>query len=380
MKKHRAGKLRFRNGDSTDRLSYLPDCILHRILSLVDTKIVVQTSVLSRSWRYVWKHVPALNLEVSSFDHSHKRFNTFVDKVLSLRYPTNVDEISYYNSEQNGKVLKEADGGPLVVRLVEYAVSHETQRLDLNLSAGFRERDSYKFPQSYRSIPSCSLRTLKLAHFVIDDRFKSFGFQLLTTLELKNCRFESNSKLFDPFSGFPCLQSLSIDNGDIIRTERLRIAGVQLHSLELECVNLHRSEIEIYAPKLKSFILVHCGNYPPLSSLVFPSLDHADIDYDARACDEYYESTTTKENSVLMLQAFRDVKSLALGSNAIEVLCEDFEFLDQQPSPFTRLENLTFELPMKRNNINIPYKLASYFLKASSCPSPNIKISKQYLE
>ncbi|CAN1176064.1 Probable FBD-associated F-box protein At1g32375 [Linum perenne] len=237
MKKHRAGKLRFRNGDSTDRLSYLPDCILHRILSLVDTKIVVQTSVLSRSW------------------------------VLSLRYPTNVDEISYYNSvrardsdsdEQNGKVLKEADGGPLVVRLVEYAVSHETQRLDLNLSAGFRERDSYKFPQSYRSIPSCSLRTLKLAHFVIDDRFKSFGFQLLTTLELKNCRFESNSKLFDPFSGFPCLQSLSIDNGDIIRTERLRIAGVQLHSLELECVNLHRSEIEIYAPKLKSFILVHC--------------------------------------------------------------------------------------------------------------------------
>ncbi|CAN1176066.1 F-box/LRR-repeat protein 13 [Linum perenne] len=246
MKKHRAGKLRFRNGDSTDRLSYLPDCILHRILSLVDTKIVVQTSVLSRSWRYVWKHVPALNLEVSSFDHSHKRFNT---------------------------------------------------------------------------IPSCSLRTLKLAHFVIDDRFKSFGFQLLTTLELKNCRFESNSKLFDPFSGFPCLQSLSIDNGDIIRTERLRIAGVQLHSLELECVNLHRSEIEIYAPKLKSFILVHCGNYPPLSSLVFPSLDHADIDYDARACDEYYESTTTKENSVLMLQAFRDVKSLALGSNAIEVIC-----------------------------------------------------------
>ncbi|CAN1333450.1 Putative FBD-associated F-box protein At5g56440 [Linum perenne] len=96
----RVGKWRPRlcDADTTDRLSYLPDFVLYHILSFVDTKTVVQTSVLSRRWRCVWKHVPALVFDSLSFDHHSKRFNTFVDKVLSLRYPTNVDKISYFNT------------------------------------------------------------------------------------------------------------------------------------------------------------------------------------------------------------------------------------------------------------------------------------------
>ncbi|CAN0878542.1 F-box/LRR-repeat protein 25 [Linum grandiflorum] len=45
---------------SADRLSSLPDSILHHILSFLDIKCVVQTSVLSRMWRCVWKHTPVL--------------------------------------------------------------------------------------------------------------------------------------------------------------------------------------------------------------------------------------------------------------------------------------------------------------------------------
>ncbi|CAN0891399.1 F-box/LRR-repeat protein 25 [Linum grandiflorum] len=51
-----------------DRLSDLPDSILHHILSLVndDTRYSVRTSVLSKRWTSVWKYIPALTFNRSS--------------------------------------------------------------------------------------------------------------------------------------------------------------------------------------------------------------------------------------------------------------------------------------------------------------------------
>ncbi|CAI0375486.1 unnamed protein product [Linum tenue] len=45
------------------RVSDLSDDILYHVLSsLRDAKLVVQTSVLSKRWRYLWKDVGILNL------------------------------------------------------------------------------------------------------------------------------------------------------------------------------------------------------------------------------------------------------------------------------------------------------------------------------
>ncbi|CAL1386501.1 unnamed protein product [Linum trigynum] len=57
----------------TDRLSHLPEPIIHHILSFLDTKAAVQTSVLSRVWRFAWKHVPALHFRSDSFEQ-HSSF------------------------------------------------------------------------------------------------------------------------------------------------------------------------------------------------------------------------------------------------------------------------------------------------------------------
>ncbi|KAK0595334.1 hypothetical protein LWI29_005659 [Acer saccharum] len=46
-----------------DRLSNLPDPIIHHILSLMNTKYAVQTCVLSKKWRYHWTHIHSLNLK-----------------------------------------------------------------------------------------------------------------------------------------------------------------------------------------------------------------------------------------------------------------------------------------------------------------------------
>ncbi|CAN1253946.1 F-box/FBD/LRR-repeat protein At4g00160 [Linum perenne] len=192
----RASKWCRYDGDSTNRLSYLPDFVLYHILSFVDTRTVVQTSVLSRWWRCVWKHFHTLDFNIHSFRYCCKRFRTFVDKVLSLRYPTKVDKISYVLIWR-------------IQKLLEYAVSQETRHLVLNMSCEL-DYHAYKFPQSYRSISNCNLNTLQLLNFVIDDRFESFGFQLLTKLELNFSIYDSDQELRDPFSKFPCLKNLRI--------------------------------------------------------------------------------------------------------------------------------------------------------------------------
>ncbi|XP_026395680.1 F-box/LRR-repeat protein At3g59210-like isoform X2 [Papaver somniferum] len=76
-----------------DRVSNLPESLIHHILSFLYMKYVVQTSILSRRWRYVWTTVSTLVFSVNEFAspgtvlHSIQmnKFTRFIDKVLLLR-------------------------------------------------------------------------------------------------------------------------------------------------------------------------------------------------------------------------------------------------------------------------------------------------------
>ncbi|KAL3634934.1 hypothetical protein CASFOL_021988 [Castilleja foliolosa] len=66
-----------------DRLSQLPQPILHQILSLLSQKDAIRTCVLSKSWRYLWHG--RLNFEFSDFYHGLARKEEiwpFLDKTL----------------------------------------------------------------------------------------------------------------------------------------------------------------------------------------------------------------------------------------------------------------------------------------------------------
>ncbi|CAN1300083.1 hypothetical protein LINPERPRIM_LOCUS24444 [Linum perenne] len=184
--------------------------------------------------------------------------------------------------------------------------------------------------------------------------------------ELISCRFE-----YDPLSKFPCLKNLSIRSNNLKgKLKRLRIAGLHLHSLDLQGLVL--SEIEIFAPNLKSFIVSECEELLRFSEPAFPTLEHGTFDMGTGDYD-----ILPKETAVLLLQAFRNVKSLTVGKFTNKLLCEDFEFLEQQPSSFTRLETLNLDCWPEESK-KIPYKLVNYFLKGSLCPSPNIELVRLY--
>ncbi|CAN0897324.1 Putative F-box/LRR-repeat protein At5g02700 [Linum grandiflorum] len=346
---------------STDWLSQLPDAILDHILSFVDTKTVVQTSVLSRQWRYVWKHVPALNLDYNSFGCCLVKFASFVDKVLLLRHPLNVNRIRYWNGRWDHPLADPWADDPLVASVFEYAVSHGTKHLMVYMD--YSLSDTYRFPESYSFVSECDLKTLSLRCFHIDNWFQSFGFRVLTEMRLVACTFRSDQEPLDPFSEFPCLKNLVLDTCDMGMCEGFRISGLQLHNVELLVPFF--GKMEISAPKLKSFKLEGIRQPLAFTELDLPSLDHADIqDID------YGYSDITEEEWDFLFRGCRNVKSLTLCNVIIEALCEISDFLEQQPCPFTRLETLNLRMKPK----NIPYKVMSYFFKGSSCASPSINI------
>ncbi|CAI0413382.1 unnamed protein product [Linum tenue] len=310
-----AVKSRSVGGNTTtysDRLSHLPDFIIHHILSFVDTKCAVQTSVLSRGWRYSWKHVPVLILHNSSFGQ-YSSFERFVDNVLSLRHPFNVREMIYtviYPPEEE----EEEE----FVKLIKYAVSHDAHRLVLKLFFIMVPEDSYRFSDLFSTISNCRLKTLELYGVGIDSGFESYGFPMLTTLKLGQCLLASDKDgVFDPFSILPCLENLVLSHCNHLDRGRLKICGPQLLSLELELVS--SSNMEIFAPRLKFFRLEHDLESLNFSKLTLPSLDDAVIMINDEV--EFMEGNegSVRQGVVSLFQGLSNVTTLQLDSVTIEV-------------------------------------------------------------
>ncbi|EYU30181.1 hypothetical protein MIMGU_mgv1a007194mg [Erythranthe guttata] len=67
-----------------DRISDLPKDILQRILYLLSQEDAVRTSVLSKSWRYIWCTRPNLDFSDSNFKGNNQQFLSTVGNTLQL--------------------------------------------------------------------------------------------------------------------------------------------------------------------------------------------------------------------------------------------------------------------------------------------------------
>ncbi|EAY77568.1 hypothetical protein OsI_32607 [Oryza sativa Indica Group] len=80
-----------------DRLSALPDNVLRRIMSFLNARQSVQTCVLSRRWRHLWRSLPRINADYTEFCFAcldekkekvqEARFKKFVSTLLLRRDP-----------------------------------------------------------------------------------------------------------------------------------------------------------------------------------------------------------------------------------------------------------------------------------------------------
>ncbi|GJV95914.1 F-box domain containing protein [Tanacetum coccineum] len=111
----------------SDRLSSLPNDLIHKILSSVSLKQAIETSGLSSRWRYIWTSMPYLDFSTQSFSKSNK-FSKFVTNVLSRR--DNQVQLSSVKLCFRGKATQ-----VFIKRILNHAFSHNIKQLTFVSSA-----------------------------------------------------------------------------------------------------------------------------------------------------------------------------------------------------------------------------------------------------
>ncbi|CAL1352071.1 unnamed protein product [Linum trigynum] len=268
-----------------DRMSYLPDNILHHILSLLDTKSLVQTSLLSKRWGRVWKEVPVLNFSNVCFKCSSS-FEEHVIKILSLRSD------SAAVSRVNFKVWSWIDcqyafscSTDLFDRVMKYAASNghrgSLRHLSISHSGNYLVELALAASIKAHHHHHQSLKTLNLESFSLELDGGSgsgatlfSGFNQLTNLELHNCCMTSSvSSVVEPFVDLPCLKHLRLVDSYVSPPCLLKVSGPGLLDLQIHSTFVRYHKFEVFAPKLKS--LCFRGGLEQLVRLNLPSLDHA---------------------------------------------------------------------------------------------------------
>ncbi|CAN1836917.1 Putative F-box/LRR-repeat protein At5g02930 [Linum perenne] len=206
--------------DIIDRLSDLPDSVLHHILSFLDTKSSVQTCILSRRWRSLWKYVPVLTFSKSSL-RSNCDFEQYVDKVLSVRSDCcDGSRVCKVRTDFRGEKSMH-----LLERIMKYAASHGVQKLFISsrLVGSF---------DVVRTVFLCyqSLKVLELNRVFVEQNVVEFWsrLELIESLTLSRCclNFE------DAFANFSRLETLKLQHcfcSTGIRTSVLKV------TLKFEC-------------------------------------------------------------------------------------------------------------------------------------------------
>ncbi|KAJ9540303.1 hypothetical protein OSB04_026809 [Centaurea solstitialis] len=179
------------------RLDSLPESLQLHILSFLDAKQAVQTSVLAKSWISLWTRTPVLRFNYIAF-RKLRAFDKFVYNVLRFRdHAVKVNTLTFIRGgTSSAKVLK---------NVLDYAFSHGVSHLEFFIQ---RSRSGL-WPVCPRT-SSDSLKTLSLksGNYVIRCPSLSGMFKNLAVLHLKGAVLKN----LEPFSGFPMLEKLVLDD------------------------------------------------------------------------------------------------------------------------------------------------------------------------
>ncbi|CAL5186350.1 unnamed protein product [Lathyrus oleraceus] len=202
-----------------DRLSDLPDHLLLRIIELIDVKLSVQTCVLAKRWKDLWKSLANLNLLYFSSDNSHI-FNKFVSRILSGRD----DSVSLHSLNYVHVDVVDPPKATLF-EAMQYAASHNVKQLRVVFCTwsptGYPDLsppvESLEWPPSLFYCRTLTFLELDLRHPFLSDNIgkrmfpKSLNLPVLKTLFLLNLTFATNENGYaEPFSSFNMLTTLLI--------------------------------------------------------------------------------------------------------------------------------------------------------------------------
>ncbi|KAK3211276.1 hypothetical protein Dsin_015982 [Dipteronia sinensis] len=205
--------------EDVDRISELPEAILHHIFSFLPFKQVVQTSVLSKQWERTWRTYPVFEFDASVFNLDSR--DRFLDNKQFLRNPEFVSFIDRCISCAIGSDVKE-------LKLKLFTYGYEWYNLPKMVfcakSIDLLELEGCKLKLPSKVKLSC-LRKLFLSRVYADDQVIETlvgGCPLIEEMSLSDCR------------GFKSLELFGLDRLNDIKI--LYNTGVQLYNSGLQRV------------------------------------------------------------------------------------------------------------------------------------------------
>ncbi|KAF5753735.1 putative F-box domain-containing protein [Helianthus annuus] len=362
-----------------DRLSSLPDDLIYKILAFIGIEYVVQTSVLSSRWRFIWTSMPYLNFSREKIYHPHK-FSKFITHFFSSR--NNQTKVSSVKLSFHGEDNQDVD--VFVQQIMEYAFSHNIQQLNV---ACLFDKYGVEFPHFLSSSQSLKHLSVTKEHVSATPYLRTYvvkapstwEFPALTTLYLHDvhlCCDETTDKCIDLFSKCPNLKSLTIKSC-YMGVKVLSICLPLLSNLTLESIRGGVKVFNIVSPQLKNLTMKSDSQYypryardrqyrisaPDLVFLLYRGYDHLQLYTNGflslEKADICVSSPKDAHEVLHLLPQLHNVKSLTLNLEIVEKLgslffvCTHFtlkifvqqlsssvELMSHPPSPFANLRSL----------------------------------------
>ncbi|KAK7393660.1 hypothetical protein VNO78_22221 [Psophocarpus tetragonolobus] len=373
IKEKWAMKTKTQKEEEKDTLSELPDCVLIKIMNFMKAKDAVQTCVLSKRWKDLWKSLTTL----SFFDRhfiSVDSFKKFISKVLSGRD----DSISVLNLHLCAYISASHPFN----RLMKYAVLHNIQHLTIQ-TLNIGSISDFIDPLVY----SCpSLKFLDLSNFFSGPPLelpKSLPLPALESLLLANVSFTaSDNGCAEPFSTCKSLDTLGLQRCFFRNDAKgLLISNSNLSRLNLYNTILHGTfhyQVVLSTPNLNSLSITDHSTlccYQLSSTCNLSFLEEGNM-----------HTSTQLTYSVIIswLQLLTNVKILTLSSATLKIVLYDLSNVfttRTQPLCFVRLETLKVEIdPFVKISDEEVNRAVEYLLQNSPLTKmaklPNFNISE----
>ena len=294
----------------TDRISNLPDSLLYHILSFLQTKEAVATTILSNRWKPLWTLVPTLDLR----DNRCKKtisFKYIVYRVLALHIAPSLRCFRLrWHSPCNSFHLD---------TWIHAALARNVQQLHLEIYLDGGQDDSHVYEGELFKLPS-SLYTcktvvvLELRGGILLNPPPSFQFPSLKILRLSEIKYGSISSISTLISGCPVLEDLSVVRvctdviGFKIKVHTLKRLHIGFKSYKPEPPDYN---LEIHTPALEYFRFSgHLRNivfHEKLAHLIEARVDIYALEDWTRVYEIYYGDRVFK-----LLRALNNAKFLSL--------------------------------------------------------------------
>ncbi|KAM6576198.1 hypothetical protein CsatB_028035 [Cannabis sativa] len=293
---------------AVDRISELPDALIHHIMSFLQTEEMIRTCVLSKRWKLLWYSMPMLNF--SNLIWPDQMFIIFLDNCLEhLKKSVNftIDSVitSFRFSMHN---YFRGIHAYLLDEWLAFVVENKVKEISLWIDV---DSHYYYIPKILFD-KAIHLTSLTLFGVELDTSY-SFSFPSLKTLNMENVQHSKTSKedgVVKFLLGSPSLEELNLcdyvffkTNHDVqfrlqsssLRFLKLRLVedeyelkiqvdAINLESLKLQGLNMDDVNLSS-CKKIRNLTVFHCAEYQPtLQTLIYnlPLLEHLTVrDYDS---------------------------------------------------------------------------------------------------